>query len=410
MKNRHPGPILKLNRIKQDYTLEYVSKKSGISISKLSDFENKKVVLSSHELWELYRIIDLDYKADANMDIYVEEQFKLLYHHIVYQESLECFKECANWSEAIQMTLSYPKYLLMELLYHLYAKQEYAYEECFVLLINHLDYLEDYQIPILYDALGVYYKNNDDQEEALKWFLKAAQMQINDTVTSIVYYHIAKPLLYLGHAREAAMYLEKAIDLFAKELNFKRMTKTSDTLGVCYDALCDYPKAQNIYLKSIDVFKKMNLTLNLNITYNNLVWSCILSNSYQDVLTYGKEALEIEKNQGAICFYMAYASSKLGHKEDAKRLIRMAKQNMDEENKYMRSMIDTFYTLLSENKSYELKGKKLLKTYKEAKKCGDSQVMIFVLDMLVAHYESQNDYVNQVYYLKEQIAIYKKRR
>lgn len=380
------GIIFKLHRMDLDFKLRHVAEQVGVPASKLSDFENNRVKIPEKLLRNLYSVMGLNACFPEDAVELTKDIVLNLYHDVAFVtgSDLATFKTLLNIREQIMYTDAYITWILGDFIYHVYHYDvEFKYQLSMECLIKYESILPLDMKQILYDTVGVYLKNQGQLKTALEFFKMGKFLSISDTAGGMIYYHEAMIFRSLGLISEALISIERAKDFFERELNQKRSIMTAVQLGNVYLLLGKYDDAERIYLQCLEAVK-FNPVGNVMILYNNLAWNSIVANQYEKSLYYAKEASKISNEfAGCINFYRAYASYKLGRRDDAKEFIKTAKTFSKNENRYMKSIIKAFSTFLSPKASFKTKEDKLLEAYKEAVKENDLQLQIFVLMIVI---------------------------
>lgn len=408
---KHLGPIFRLHRKEKGYSMEQVSGLVPLSTSKISDFEIMKTKVSEKNLILMYETIGIKFRYNEVDIMKFSQSFDEFYDKILGYESheqvyriLECQKE------NIQCTEAYILYLLAELIHAVYTYDVYfEYEKTENEIEDNLDFLTIGQKLIFYDTIGVYYKNELKYEIAMEYLDKGEMLAFNESNLALIYYHQVMILMDQMKWYEAMDKIKKAQTLFANHLHINRVVICNATFGTILTEQGYYEQADKIQCQCIKQFKMLGLENDLIVCYNNLLWNYLLWEKYDVLISSGIEILDEVKNRPSLYFYMSYAYERLGNREKSIDFINYAKATRNKNNcsPYMKSMIDTYFILLT-NDNFKVKEENLLKTYKIAKKRHDYQLELFVLDMLCEICSDQKYVIKQNKYLKEIVKIYKK--
>ena len=111
------GGIIKLNRIQQGLTLDYISYKTGISKSQISRIERNKEQITFENVVKIFSVMNIEV-SNENFETQFEKDFQTFYSDVVYVKDIEnSYKVIRSYSDKIKSSLSYIKYLLCELIY-----------------------------------------------------------------------------------------------------------------------------------------------------------------------------------------------------------------------------------------------------------------------------------------------------
>ena len=370
------GIIYKLHRIEYGLTLSEVAPRIGISLSKLSDFENNKTKLSMKTIYNLYRFIEIDAKFPDDSEKVMNETFKNLYNSILKQNGKceFCYSQFLNIRDYIYCTSSYIIWILGNFVYHTY-----------------FPIVDKYELKVA----GFYFDR--------------ALQELGTTQTlAMVYYHKSMVQNQLGELTESLVCVNKAKKLFDQDLNLKRSIMTYLSLGVANVRLGNYLRGEKIYLQCLEAMEFVNFD-NAIIVYNNLVWSYILSEQYEKAIEYSIKALDIDKEFLYLYFYLSYASWKLNNRKEASHYIQNAAIIRNQCDPYCNAMIQAFSIYINKKLSISKTEKMFLVAYKEAKKLHDYQLQIFVYELIVNLYIENDNEKKILEYKNKILDLYKKR-
>lgn len=407
----HLGPIYKIHRKKRQITLEEVSNSVKMSTTKLSDFENGKTQLEESQIKQLYHCIEMKYQNNEQDIQKFQESFCTFYKNIIMYEACEASYECVTvYKQSIRTTAYYIQYVLAELIYGAYNENAYDYKEIIDLIQSHFEYLNDNQKQIYYDTVGVYYKNKYQYDKALYYFDKVSIFG-NESVTAMMYYHKTKILSNQGNLTEALESIKDAKMCFDKHVNMKRSLLCNGMIAKLYVRLGAYKKGIEAYKQCIYYMKPLSFTNDLIAVHNNLTWTYVLKQDFEQAIKISNQTLELCHNHALIYFFQAYSYHNLGQDEHAVQAIKKAKECLktNECTRYMKAMIQAYSFILSDKKSSNDKIKKLEIALKEAEKCHDFQIELFVMKLLIEQYEYLEDEKNIILYQNRMIEIYEKR-
>lgn len=420
------GPIYKIHRRKylknqlsngqngnKLKTLEGITKDINMKISKLSDFENGKIQLDESVVCELYKRIGIEYRNNKCEGSNFQKSFYTFYGHVLsYEDYTESYQNLKQNLDTIRCTPYYPQYLLAELMYDIYVGNiSFDQKEKIEMLESLFDYLDENQKQIYYDTIGVYYKNIGLYDNALSCFDKAS-IYGYIPATAMMYYHKTMILLDIGNLSEAMDTIKLAKESFDKDVRFRRSLLCNCTMAKIYVRLGAYDKGIYLYEQCLEYLKSLSLEDDLLITLNNISWTYMLKKEYKSALTASDQTLELCHNHAPSYFFKAFCYHELGNDGDAKRAIKKAKECLKTYKctRYMKAMIQAYSFILSDKKSSDDKIKRLDLALKEAEKCCDFQIELFVMKLLIEQYVGLNDRENIIFYQNKVIEIYEKRK
>lgn len=403
------GRIFRLHRIETNITMSELSKQTGIAKSKLSEFENGKRNLQKNIVIQLYLLIGIVYLENKDTMNKVENHVKSMYRNITRCLPFEAnMNNLQTIKDDIQCTNVYITWKLGEFLYYVYNKDEfYNYKKASRILLAHKSFLQDCELQILYDTLGVYYKDKNLWESALEYFENGLKINASTMISAMINYHSTPILISEGNLYMALTAIKKAKEEFGKELCFHRSIMCSAELGRIYICLGNYERAELLYLQCLEVDEEVNYPEKKKIIlYNNLLWNYLLGENYEKLLSYGKDALELERYDADINSYLAYAYWRMDERDKAKEMLKVAKRNISNSSKKDQKFIEALNSMLL-NKPLQIIEKKLLSMYEEASKDFDLQVQQLALKLLMEMCEKHNNSEKELRYAKKLIEVMK---
>ena len=400
--------IIKLNRIQQGLTLDYISYKTGISKSQISRIERNKEQITFENVSKIFSVMKIEVSND-NFDAQFEKDFQAFYSDVVYVKDFEnSYKVIKGYSDKIKSSLSYIKYLLSELIYMIMKGYSQKIED-YLFIENYFAYLESYQIQLFYDYLGVISYNNKDYRDELKFSNEAFSYRGNDYSTAMLYFHRSIPLTTFGKLSDALECAIQARDIFSKTVNLKRLTSVNFQIAVIYSMNGNYDQSEKLNLACIEAFDNLGMVKEVEDTYNNLIWGYVRSREFDKIIDLENKVLDIMHHDHCICFYLSYAYYKLQNKKKASEYIRKARVQMNNPTEYMKAMINAFQVYLSKS-SEERKEKQLLKVHEITKETRQYDLEVFTMELLREFYESVHNTEKEYECMKKLIQYYKKRK
>lgn len=297
----------------------------------------------------------------------MKKDFQTFYSDVFYLKDYELsYKILKEYASIVRSTLSYIKYLLSDMIYSINIGN-YKNASDYMYLEKYFDYLESYQIQLFYDYIGVIHYLNGCYLESCLFYNKALTHSGDDNSTAMVTFHKSISLTLIGELNEAFEYARKAREIFADNVNIKRLTSVNFQIARIYSMNGNYKKSEKLNLACIDAFTNLGSYNEVKDTYNNLIWNYIRANEFDKILSLEDTVLKIMNEDHCIFFYLSYTYYKMGDLDKAQNYILKAKDNLINPTSYMKTMISSFKIFLSDS-SNERKEKNLIKTYNVAKK------------------------------------------
>ncbi|MFQ7798951.1 MAG: helix-turn-helix domain-containing protein [Coprobacillus cateniformis] len=95
------GGIIKLNRIQQGLTLDYISYKTGISKSQISRIERNKEQITFENVVKIFSVMNIEV-SNENFETQFEKDFQTFYSDVVYVKDIEnSYKVIRSYSDKI---------------------------------------------------------------------------------------------------------------------------------------------------------------------------------------------------------------------------------------------------------------------------------------------------------------------
>lgn len=407
--NENIGLVYRILRKQKNIRLSDLTDNLNISTSKLSDFEQGKRKLTVKEIKQLYKFIDLEYIVDDTINAKVEDGIKELFHHISFCDGKEeqVIEQLDSYINEIKCSLSYFTYILCKFVYDVYHPQEYHnHIDTISVLERNIDLLSPLSKQILYDTIGVYYKNHDEYEKALAYFESGKQHNVSDTGLAMIYYHESMILIFQGKLSNALEYVEKSLHLFMKELNFIRNIMVTLSMAIIQSRLRYYEKASKTYHKILEAMKTIDMGNEVQV-YNNLIWNDVLCEKYEEVISNSEIALKLDPTHTSIHTYVTYTFWRLGQTQKAKESLKQAQKYIKNGKKYDCVFIKVLSSILF-NRPYEMQEQRLLEALDISIKCNDYQLELFTLELLSDISHSYGNVEKETTYLRQAIDVLKR--
>lgn len=223
----------------------------------------------------------------------------------------------------------------------------------FLMLFNVILYCQKINISAI-DSLSLYrdrYKTNP--KKGLKIIDSIYQISLklnNDTILANVTYSKGMAFFYLGSYDSSLFYWNKAIDLFTRQGNDKRVGDCLQNIGQIYELNGNYITANENYQKSLKIFEKLNLydraanTLNIIGSLNNLLENFTIAESYftRALTIYSQLIRQTPINKYVLLGY-GVTHNNLGMVKSRKHDYSSAISYFEKAEQSFREIPDTFY-------------------------------------------------------------------
>lgn len=413
MINNTKGKIYRLHRKNRKVTLEKIANQTGIAKSNISEFENGKRNLSEDKIHKLYEAIYIDYEYHEDSQKLAEESVLNLNHNFVFGKNFdEIYERHKSLKKYCLCSTSYITWYLGDFLYYLYSNINlYELSSKVTTLKLYADCLDDGMLQIMYDSIGYYQFTMNNYNEALIALKKAIEKSIFETTTAMALYHITMIYVNQGNLYLALNNIKKAKRLFDKELNFHRSIMCSVELAAVHTRLRNYKMSKKINLQCIEAGEWIAYPREKQlITYNNLLWTYLLSEQYDKIISYEKKIQDLAYNDSTIDSYFAYAYWRKGKEKEAKKYLKVVKEKEVDDTGISENwnyFIDAFTSMIL-NKPYSIIEKKLTNLYVSTNKYFDYDMQLFTLKLLVEYCDKNNEIEKSDYFKTEIIKILEK--
>lgn len=399
------GPIFRLNRMERKYVLNDLTKKTSLSRAKISNFENGKIKLPDNEVRELYTIIGVTFRDVCEDEIFrnVSNVLFEMYNSIYYGKKADNeLKQLNELKENARYTYPYITWLFTEFLYYVYNYDEsYNYEKAVKIILTHKRYLPEKIKQMMYDTVGVYYKNQIRYEEALYNLKCAIQTNVDETVLAMAQYHQAMIFVEKGSSFNAFTALKAAKRIFDNDMNHYRSFLCTFELATVHANFKEYKKAEELLKKCL---KDPLAENNKIMIYNNLIWNYILMKNLDSAIRYCRYAIGIDENFPLSYMYLTYIYWKKDNKVQLERYRKLMLEKAEYAKKYDRYLIDAISTLTSRKAKIKRKEKDLIKAFINFRRIGDANQAMFVLELLISLFE--DDVQKKAEYMKYALDLY----
>lgn len=409
------GRIFKFNRKLKGYSLENVveevkGKDIGInSVGTLSRIENNKENISEEALTILFSSIGLTF--DSQKEEEVRKKTNLIVKEIIQliidgEDFSLLYKELESMEEDINLSLVYPKYILVQLcMGNYYNQDKKSFEKVMMDLLYYIAYYSENELQILYDCFGYYHLIKKDFKEAIKYYYQAECVGYEEGILALIKYHQA---IVLGKTRElhkALDCVQKAKSVFDNRLSFKRSLYCTIQIASIYTNAGSCTMAEELFELCIKKVEILSLQSQLPLIYNNLSWLYIRTEKYDKSIEMNYKRLDLTPDNGDVYFYLSWAYYHLGSIDEAKENMKLAKKHLKSCDVYTKKMID-FFSKFMNDVDYTSYESNLIKLYEKMKLDHfDYSARIFVLKFIIEFYEKYEILEKQQYYLKEFVQI-----
>lgn len=243
--------MIKDERIKARYTQKKLASQCYLSTPYISRIETGDCEISYETAIEILNCLKSNFDISFEQNEYYNKLIDDFYIAIIYDDHNDIK---TKWSKVIaeramiEKSLCLHRYVLYELVYANFFRLE-TRKDVAVYLINNLDYYSIYDKQILFDNIGIYYKNQK-AFEAAKYFYDEALVSScsRPLVDAMVYQHIAANLARNNEYISSYKFCEMAIDIFEKNSIIKRIINCKIILGNICSEINEKETALNSFI------------------------------------------------------------------------------------------------------------------------------------------------------------------
>ena len=386
------GQICKKMRLKNNLTLANLSELICMEIAAISRLETgSQLPFEKYELLFDYFNIDKNFidKAENElssafiqfMQAIIDISPDVENYYLYLQNIFEGYK---NSIFSFVFDLSYFIYSYFERKYTILQYQSF---------LDNIEFLSDEYQAYVYIYIAQYFESCKDMANALKYFDKAElKAKKNKQVDAFYYYTMSRYYLDNSDIIEALNYNEKASNLFLELQNYNRLVNINIQKGKLYRCIHMYEKALEVDMATLShIEDSKTLELERNSLLNNIGWTYLLMEHYQDALNYFTQMSYNRKRyhhffDESICYIMlkkddkAYQSCKQGLQ---------AEFGEEEDYKFLNWL--KIYLENKEDKKILTKYKKIYNQYKKQLTNLDCE---YYLKLLMHFYIEQKSYKN----------------
>lgn len=151
-----------------------------------------------------------------------------------------------------------------------------------------------------YHFMGIYYYNKQDYLESIKNYTLAEELidntKHNDSEEAELYYQISLTHAFFYQINLCISYANKALVIFDKDYNLKRISDCHTLLGVSNRRTSNFPQAKYHYEQSLKFAKLYKDDERIGIIYHNLGCLEAESGDFKKGINYLKLSLELKSN------------------------------------------------------------------------------------------------------------------
>lgn len=419
MDNQHYGNILRLNRVKQGLTIKEVydhidqNKYKISSPSYLSRIERGKENIKQEQLPYLFSLLGLEFKLEEQDKIndFVEEIFYRIIYNKVYSKRFdELFDELKKKESKIKSSLSYPKYLLLEVVIAINRyDQFFQYEFYFNELQKSMHYLENYQQQILYDCKASWLYYQGKYEQALEVLEQCDNAHYYDIISATIYY---KKAIFLETAlkfEEAIECIQKAKQYFDNCLCFVKSYYCYFMLANLYIRIGRYNEGEKIYtlcLDNIDMIAIPNKKRIKQSILNNFCWLYVYSKNYDKLIDYCLNQIKLDTVTTDTYFLLSWAYYIKDDIDLAKKYIQNALSYNSRYDDIMKVVVQTLVKILNGRAGSTRIENDLLNLLKKLNQHQmDANKYVFVLEMLIEYLHKTKQFEKEIFYYRELVKL-----
>jgi len=281
--------FLKEQRKKRKLTIAHISKKISYSPGAISLIENNNDLLSNTKVSFLLKEYGYDQDFLIQFDYDISKLFDKFINAILFVKSEyieEAFHDIKNYLIPHKDSVLYSSYYLAEFIYLRHTKN-YTNNNTFVFLCNHINlFNEKYQSLIFIYCIS-YSVYNKNLMEAKKYFDKASSaVAIDKSFEGMYHYFSASYYIWMNDIPNSIYHCEKAISLFTKSQNYKRLVGTNIIVANQYLKLKQYSKSFDLNL-SVYNYAIENMDLfNQRVSLNNMGFIKMMQSEFDEAASY----------------------------------------------------------------------------------------------------------------------------
>lgn len=384
---KYLGVVYRLHRLGCGVGLRHVAKQSNISASKLSNFENNKIILPKDTIRKLYSYLGMEVNLNIRTDPVIEETVISLYYDISYgyPSVHEDYEKLSNIIQYYLYTDAYLIWLLGDFIYHcFFPDNNFCYVKNEGIIEKYIDVYGLKLKQIFYDALSFYKYSIKNIKQALFYIDQGLMLAISEKTTSMLLFRKSKILRRIGKLSDALECIQRAKILFDKNQNYNQQLLSSIEIGKLYSCLNKHKEAEIVFKQCIKGMKNCS-DEEIQSVYCHLSLNSLLSDDYKNAIVFAKQGMKkSNRYRASLNFYLSYSYWKLGNMSEMVKYAKEADRYIRYEGAMMKEFIYAYIKYISNNVSILKKEKLFLAILEQAKKEMNLQLQVIALRFLVS--------------------------
>lgn len=282
--------FIKLNRLVQNISVDYISKELNMSKSQYSKIERGLSKAKESTYKEIVSFLDLDYLSMNSSISDAKLHFDSIYTKIIYCiDKQEVKTELNEWNEKGKEEFITVELLLINLIYNVTNICNFDITKKIIKLLYDIhDLMTGYQKQLLYQYEGLYQLDTTKTLDlAIQRLEKALNVNYDEVTYSMIYYHLGQIYKNNKQLLKGFRSMMIAKDFFTKTNNFVRSIMTDVSIANFYSLNCEYEEALKLYLQCIENYKKVNMSIYSRATsYYNITLVLNFMERYEETLKF----------------------------------------------------------------------------------------------------------------------------
>ena len=266
-----------------------ISKISSKSVGVINKFENTIPIQKHPRYYELSTYYNVNTEELHNFDSVLDQLLSRFSNNILYglTDDLE-----ESYIKIIEFLNPYKQSVLgtienaVTFIYQTF-KGNTSQDKLILDINKSIDLLSSKYQALFKLYLGQYYLSKKNLALAKSSYDEAYQF-LSETGELIDMYHYCQASYYVrkGDIPNSIFHCEKAITLFTKSQNFRRLTNTNIIVGNQYLKLKNYFNAYKIFKDTLAITEQNNFLYEKRICLNNIAFIHMMENTYEKALPY----------------------------------------------------------------------------------------------------------------------------
>lgn len=395
------GNVIKTIRLYNDITLTELSRKIGITQSRISKIERGIESASEDTLQKLEKGFSITIERNNESKIIIDKIYTEFLNRLFDDDDYQSFYDNISIDYLKLMTSNdFYKILICEYIIAIGKNDEkYCYNLEKTLSQLKLDRIS-YQIFSHYNGYLQFILGNI--ETAINIYKETLTINFNPRIYGMIHYHLA--LAYKSKYQLVEMYksLTLAKEYFLEYTSYRRLLYCDMNLATVYSRLGAVNEAIYVYERCIKLMTSMNSPSYLKaMAYRNIAWIHIQSENYTQAIEVLKLAEQIKPNNQLVILYNIWCYYMIGNHKNTDTWIKKG-------DKIIKDYILEFNFIknLYDSRNNQNIFKKLINDclilLKSLNKTQDYELISFYEDILIELYVKNNDYKNAFLIQKEQ--------